>query len=1341
VNWIAGTDVSYWASLICPTSVNGTTPPFSIRSQQRASVFIDFPPNRVGFTRALSDAAVVAGGRAGFSVHVVGGTADPSIPNEILWLRSDDGGVEWRPVGLSTPAPDNEDGLYTDDELNWYHTPPVTAADDGALFRVRACATGPAFDYYPGLPVAQNDCQLSNVARLTVLADAAPTFTSTSGDQTVDAGQAATFSAVVTGIPTPTLQWQFNSARAGFLGDIAGATGSSYQTPPAVMEPVADRYRLVATNRAGTATTPWMSLFVRPPPSPPSIIAQPLPATILRGGSASFTVTASGTSPLAYQWRHDGVAVPGATTPTFDLVAATDADAGNYSVAVSNVAGSVTSDDALLTVLLPTFTVGGTVSGLTGAGLVLQDNGGDPLAISADGSFTFATPVADGSPYAVTVATQPIGQACTVTGGTGVVALVNVTSVVVTCAAGAVPTVVSTTPGSGGAWIPTDDPVVFDFSTAMDPSSLTAATVTLTGPAGPVAGVVTTAGARATFTPGAPLCNPCAFTAAVSTGARALDGTALARPVSLSFSTGKVGLQAAPRLGAAGIHTLAILPDLSAWAWGTNTAGALGSGGADGAVSLQPVQAVGLPALKSIDGAAWYSVALAGDGTVWGWGWGPSIGVATSRPLAAPVEGLTGITAISAGYRHGLALRSDGGVMGWGFEDPFVLAPLTGTYAARQLTGLADIVAVAAGENFSLALRSDGVVLAWGEGTFGQLGDGLASSRATPARVPGLTGVVAIAAESFTGLALRFDATIWGWGHNLEGEAGVGSSAAVQPIPALVVSGAAAIATGNFHALALLADGTVRSWGYNDSGRLGDGTNANRSSPVTVTGLTDVVEVSGGEFHSAARKGDGTVWTWGDNRYAQLGDGTQVERWVPVQVAWPADTTPPTVSSTSPASSATGVPVSSAISATFSEPLDPSTVTAATFNLDQGVTGVVTYLGTTATFTPTSSLAHGTTYTATLTTGIKDAAGNAMAADHSWTLTTQPSGPARPLNDTGVTFGQCYQVGSDILGACDAGSVLAVALQDGQIGRDATLATNGSGDGKLGFGFSAVVGGCVLDNVTGLMWEVKTADAVPGLRDWLKTYSNYSPTYDPGGPFGFATATDATGFMNAVNATTLCGFNDWRLPTPDELLSIVDFGAAPAIDTTWFPNTQQTTPTYWSATPDVYIASNAWSVSFGNGSVLSAPARLPKPVRLVRGAPRDKSFAMTAGSQEVTDQVTGLVWRRCAEGMVFNGLACTGTATGMTHESALAVFGPGPSASSVWRLPNIKELSSIADRRFHDPAVDPAVFPDYQSGGFWSSTPYVTAPGSAEIVDFIDGGVTYLFRSSTASVRLVRDGP
>src|SRR5258708_11732188 len=94
------------------------------------------------------------------------------------------------------------------------------------------------------------------------------------------------------------------------------------------------------------------------------------------------------------------------------------------------------------------FTIGGTVSGLSGT-VVLQNNGGDNLTISANGGFTFPTALANTSPYAVTVLTQPAGRTCTVANGAVTVAGANITNVIVTCAARTV-TVGATVPGLNG---------------------------------------------------------------------------------------------------------------------------------------------------------------------------------------------------------------------------------------------------------------------------------------------------------------------------------------------------------------------------------------------------------------------------------------------------------------------------------------------------------------------------------------------------------------------------------------------------------------------------------------------------------------------------------------------------------------------------------------------------------------------------------------------------------------------------------------------------------------------------------------------------------------------------
>jgi hypothetical protein len=134
-------------------------------------------------------------------------------------------------------------------------------------------------------------------------------------------------------------------------------------------------------------------------------------------------------------------------------------------------------------------------------------------------------------------------------------------------------------------------------------------------------------------------------------------------------------------------------------------------------------------------------------------------------------------------------------------------------------------------------------------------------------------------------------------------------------------------------------------------------------------------------------------------------------------------------------------------------------------------------------------------------------------------------------------------------------------------------------------------------------------------------------------------------------------------------------------------------------------------------------------------------YVISADGSEVTDQNTGLIWRRCAEGMVFSAGICTGTALTYTHEAALqrAVTVSSLTATA-WRLPNVKELSSIADKSLSNPAIDATAFPATPAGAFWSASPFVGNPASAWLVDFFNGVVGNVNRGGSYYVRLVRAG-
>ena len=166
-------------------------------------------------------------------------------------------------------------------------------------------------------------------------------------------------------------------------------------------------------------------------------------------GGDNLSVTASG--PFTFATALASGAAYSVTVKTNPSGQACTVSGGSGTVGSANVTSVTVSCAAAAS-----FSVGGTVSGLSGT-VVLQDNGGDDLSLSASGPFTFATKLASGAAYSVTVKTNPSGQACTVSAGSGTVASANVTSVAVSCAAAASFSVGGTVSGLSGTVVLQDN--------------------------------------------------------------------------------------------------------------------------------------------------------------------------------------------------------------------------------------------------------------------------------------------------------------------------------------------------------------------------------------------------------------------------------------------------------------------------------------------------------------------------------------------------------------------------------------------------------------------------------------------------------------------------------------------------------------------------------------------------------------------------------------------------------------------------------------------------------------------------------------------------------------------
>ena len=327
------------------------------------------------------------------------------------------------------------------------------------------------------------------------------------------------------------------------------------------------------------------------------------------------------------------------------------------------------------------------------------------------------------------------------------------------------------------------------------------------------------------------------------------------------------------------------------------------------------------------------------------------------------------------------------------------------------------------------------------------------------------------------------------------------------------------------------------------------------------------------------------------------------------------------------------------------------------------------------------------------------------------------------LNDTGIS--QCLN-SANALVAC---STTDLASQDGAAGRDASMLTNDSTDGRLGFSF-ATTGTCVQDQVTGLLWDGTSSTA--------------------------ATLAAGQALANAANAATRCGRTDWRLPTAAELMSLVDAGLTtgaridPRLGTT-------AAIASWTSTAYAGDARANWVVDFGSGAVAfetaTNPLAKPFATRLVAGtaaADADCTAATTPrytdnGNGTVSDNRTGLMWQQCVDGL--SGSSCsTGAATGHGSFSAALARATAVNADAAgagkgyddWRVPNRNELASLVNWRCSGPAVQRARFPGTPTTSAWTSSP--AGAGLVWYVDFTDGNVGLSGSSGGRVLRLVRAG-
>lgn len=532
--------------------------------------------------------------------------------------------------------------------------------------------------------------------------------------------------------------------------------------------------------------------------------------------------------------------------------------------------------------------------------------------------------------------------------------------------------------------------------------------------------------------------------------------------------------------------------------------------------------------------------------------------------------------------------------------------------------------------------------------------------------------------------------------------------------------------------------------------------------PLTVTSSSFMVKSSGGAAVSGNYVVNGPTVSFTPFSYlatntlyvVNTSSGIKDTNGIPMAVdSWvfttsaSSDVTPPTISSTNPASGATGTAVTNPVVATFSEPMMASTINTNTFTLNNGVNGMVVLNSNTASFWPSSQLAFSTTYTATIAAGVQDLAGNGMVAPYSWSFTTNATPPpptaisTDPANNASevvvndpiyATFSEpmdfatintnTFSLNNGVTGtvAYDSGTHTAKFTPIGNLtGSTTYIATITSGVTEiLGIPMAAPYSWSF---TTGLVVKtMKMPDSgqivcydISGLiipcvgSGQDGDYAINTPSYTDNGD---GTVTDnVTGIVwqkqndglgrswsdakTYCSSLTLGGGGGWRLPSRYELVTVTDYGGD---SVNYFPNRISS----WSST-SVLGQSTFWGLSNSYGYTQYSATSVNQYAQCVRGA---QSFQQLVdnGNGTITDTRTNLTWQRDENGLM-------DWHTSIDYCEALSLGGWND-----WRLPNIKELASLVDDTKPDLiyygmfniAINMTMFPGATASYYWSSTSF-----------------------------------